>query len=149
MTAVHLMSALTALVDPGTSTPPAKTSKSSPISSFIFLGLIVVVAFLFMRSSRKRRAQGEKMQADLVPGVEVITVGGLIATVKAVDDEAVHLEIAPGVVARFVRRSIGTVVTPREPVEDGPVVPDADSHDPDLPEDPRELPPDDRPPSGT
>jgi preprotein translocase subunit YajC len=152
--ALHL-SHLAVVLDASTGGSTSK-SKGSPIGSFIILGLFVLVAFFFIRSSRARRAQGAKMQADLAPGVEVITVGGLIATVRAIDDEAVHLEIAPGVVARFVRRSIGTVVTPREPVEEGPVVPDAESHDPDLPEPPHpptderpELPPDDRPPAGT
>ena len=151
MTAVHLMSALSAL--PTASTSASTSKSSSPIGSIIILGLFVVIAFFFIRSSRARRAQGQKMQAEITPGVEVITVGGLIATVRAVDDEAVHLEIAPGVVARFVRRSIGTVVTPREP--EGEAVPDADSHDPDLPETPHheddrpELPPDDQPPTGT
>ena len=168
MTALHLMSVLSALPDASTGGSTAKKS-SSPVGSIIILGLFVVIAFFFIRSSRARRAQGQKMQAEIAPGVEVITVGGLIATVRAIDDEAVHLEIAPGVVARFVRRAIGTVVTPREPededhdhshdggFDDRPIVPDADSHDPDLPEPPHpvvtddrpELPPEDRPPSGT
>src|SRR5689334_977791 len=107
------MSALSALPTANAATSTSKGG--SAISSIIILGLFVVIAFFFIRSSRARRAQGQKMQAEITPGVEVITVGGLIATVRAVDDEAVHLEIAPGVVARFVRRSIGTVVTPREP----------------------------------
>jgi preprotein translocase subunit YajC len=40
-----------------------------------------------------------------------VTVGGLYGIVQEIDDEAVSLEIAPGVVARYARASVGKVVT--------------------------------------
>jgi hypothetical protein len=43
--------------------------------------------------------------------VQVLTAGGLYATVQDVDDDDVRLEIAPGVEVRASRRAIAAVLT--------------------------------------
>ncbi|WP_345386339.1 preprotein translocase subunit YajC [Nonomuraea salmonea] len=52
------------------------------------------------------------MQNSLTPGTRVMTTTGLFATVVAVDNEDVVLEIAPGIETRWVKAAIGRVVTP-------------------------------------
>jgi preprotein translocase subunit YajC len=112
----------------------ASKNSGSAAGLLIYLIPLALIAFLFIRSSRARRAAAEKTQTTLEPGTEVVTIGGLIGRVTAVDDDAVHIEVAPGVVCRYLRRAIGQVVAPPAVAED-----DLDARP--------ELPPDDRPPA--
>ncbi|MFI6323121.1 preprotein translocase subunit YajC [Nonomuraea sp. NPDC050556] len=90
--------------------------------------LVVVFYFLLIRPQRKRQQEAAKMQNSLAPGTRVMTTTGLFATVVAVDNEDVVLEVAPGIETRWVKAAIGRVVTPVdeapevvEPVADEPV----------------------------
>lgn len=74
--------------------------------------LVVVFYFLLIRPQRKRQQEAAKMQNSLTPGSRVMTTTGLFATVVAVDNEDVILEVAPGVETRWVKAAIGRVVTP-------------------------------------
>ena len=49
-----------------------------------------------------------------MPGVEVMTTAGLFATVHAVTDDEVQLEVAPGVVQRYAKGAVLRIVTPPE-----------------------------------
>ena len=94
--------------------------------SFTPLLLIVllfgVMYFMMIRPQQKRRREAQQMQSALGPGDEVVTIGGLHATVIEVADDVVTVEIAPGVPARFARPAIARVVK-QETVADE-VVPD-------------------------
>src|SRR5439155_6681221 len=62
--------------------------------------------FLLIRpQQRQRRAQRELIES-LDVGDEVVTIGGLYGTIRAVDDESVTLEVAPQIDLRFVRGAI-------------------------------------------
>jgi preprotein translocase subunit YajC len=98
---------------------------SSGGSSLSFLILIVVLGggyLLFIRSiQRKQRAQAatqQSMRESLIPGTEIVTIGGLYATVVDVDDDSVTLEISEGVTSRYDRNAIARVVTPVEDTSD-------------------------------
>ncbi|WP_406196535.1 preprotein translocase subunit YajC [Kitasatospora sp. NBC_01560] len=82
--------------------------------SFIILLLPVVAIVLMFRSQKKRQQQMQHMQTALEPGAGVRTIGGLYAQVKAVNDETVELEIAPGVVTHFTKSAIAAVLDPAE-----------------------------------
>ena len=101
--------------------------------SFTPLLLIVllfgVMYFLMIRPQQKRRREAQAMQSSLGAGDEIVTIGGLHATVVSIDDDVVTVEIAPGVNARFARPAIARVVSQQdvpeeEAVLDEPVVPD-------------------------
>ena len=93
--------------------------------SFTPLLLIVllfgVMYFMMIRPQQKRRREAQAMQSALGPGDEIVTIGGLHATVVSVDDDVVTVEIAPGVPARFARPAIARVIT-TAPVAEEPVV---------------------------
>jgi preprotein translocase subunit YajC len=72
--------------------------------------IAVVFYFLLIRPQRRRQQQQAQMQNQVKPGQRVMTTAGLIATIAAVKDDAVILEIAPGVEARFVKQAIGQVL---------------------------------------
>ncbi|WP_226899805.1 preprotein translocase subunit YajC [Nonomuraea phyllanthi] len=74
--------------------------------------LVVVFYFLLIRPQRKRQQEAIQMQNSLTPGARVMTTTGLFATVVAVDNEDVILEVAPGIETRWVKAAIGRVVTP-------------------------------------
>ncbi len=76
--------------------------------------LFVVMYFMMIRPQQKRRREAEQMQRSLAPGDEIVTIGGLHATVVGLgDDDVVTVEIAPGVHVRFARPAIARVVTPK------------------------------------
>ncbi|GAA4874821.1 preprotein translocase subunit YajC [Kitasatospora terrestris] len=79
----------------------------------IFL-LPLVAIFLMFRSQKKRQSQQQQMQTALQPGSGVRTIGGMYAMVKAVNEETVELEIAPGVVAHYIKGAIAAVLEPLE-----------------------------------
>ncbi|MEV7626642.1 preprotein translocase subunit YajC [Actinoplanes sp. NPDC089786] len=97
--------------------------------------LFAVMYFMMIRPQQKRRREAQAMQSSLGPGDEIVTIGGLHATVVSVDDDVVTVEISPGVHARFARPAIARVLTqnsveepepepePEVPVSDEPVSP--------------------------
>jgi preprotein translocase subunit YajC len=91
----------------------AGTSKSSG-SGYFFLVIIVVLFgllyFVTIRPQRRRQQAAQQTQRQLEPGMRVRTTAGMYATVAAVEDQEVILEVAPGVNVRFLRRAIMDVV---------------------------------------
>ncbi|MFI6449022.1 preprotein translocase subunit YajC [Kitasatospora sp. NPDC050543] len=82
--------------------------------NLIILLLPIAAIFLMFRSQKKRQQQMQTMQTALEPGAGVRTIGGLYAQVKAVNDETVELEIAPGVVSHFTKSAVAAVLDPQE-----------------------------------
>ena len=94
----------------------AKKSSSSGLFNLLFIVVLVVGAYLlFLRPARARQRKALETRSNVVPGVEVVTTAGLIATVISNDDETVTLEIAPGVQSRFLKQAIVRVVEPDAP----------------------------------
>jgi preprotein translocase subunit YajC len=97
----------------------ASTSKSSG-SGYFFLIIIVVLFgvlyFVTIRPQRNRQRAAQQTQREIQPGMRVRTTAGMYATVAAVEDQEVVLEVAPGVNVRFLRRAIMDVIP--DPTED-------------------------------
>ena len=96
----------------------ASTSKSSS-GSYLFLVAIVVLFgllyFVTIRPQRNRQRAAQQTQRDVVPGTRVRTTAGMYATVTAIEDGDVILEVAPGIEVRYLRRAIMDVVPDPEP----------------------------------
>jgi preprotein translocase subunit YajC len=91
----------------------AASTKSSGSSAYLLIGLVVLFGLLYfvtIRPQRRRQQQAQQTQRNVEPGARVRTTAGMYATVIAIEDQDVILEIAPGVEARFMRRSIMDVV---------------------------------------
>jgi preprotein translocase subunit YajC len=92
------------------------SGKSGGLGPLIPFLLIAVVGYLLLvRPARARQRRALENRRAIEPGLEVTTTAGLIATVVAVDDDTVTLEVAPGVHSRYVKAAIGRVNTPPEP----------------------------------
>ena len=92
--------------------------------SLLPLVLLAVLFYMMMRSSKRRQRQAAQVADSLQPGAEVVTTAGMLGTVRAVDDKHVELEVAPGVVVRYVKGAIARVVPPEveesSPAQDEP-----------------------------
>ena len=102
--------------------------------SFTPLLLIVllfgVMYFMMIRPQQKRRREAQQMQSALSAGDQVVTIGGLHATVLEVTDDVVTVEIAPGVPARFARPAIARVLKQEPVAVEEPVEPAAPADEP-------------------
>jgi preprotein translocase subunit YajC len=88
---------------------------SSVIPFLVLIGIFAVVYLVFLRpaSARRRAAVGARSKAAV--GDVVTTTAGLIATVVAVSDDEVTLEVAPGVHSRYLPQAIVRVLDAAEP----------------------------------
>ncbi len=77
--------------------------------------IVVFFWFLILRPARNRQREVMNVQQAITPGVQVLTSAGLYATVRAVEDDAVVLEIAPGVEARYAKQAIVRIIEPKAP----------------------------------
>ncbi|PRX96049.1 preprotein translocase subunit YajC [Allonocardiopsis opalescens] len=84
------------------------------INILMIAAIFAFFYFVFIRPQRKRMQETAKMQNSLVPGSTVMTTAGMFATVAAITDDRIVLEIAPGVEAEFVKQSIAQVVSEPE-----------------------------------
>ena len=91
----------------------ASSTKSGGSSAYLLIGLVVLFGLLYfvmIRPQRRRQQQAMQTQRTIEPGARVRTTAGMYATVVAVEDQDVILEVAPGVEARFMRRALMDVV---------------------------------------
>ena len=93
-------------------------SNGATTSLFFLLLMGLVFYFLLIRPQRRQRQAHQRLVATVDVGDEVVTIGGLYGTVRAVDDESITLEIAPNVEVRFSRAAIARKLVYDEEYED-------------------------------
>jgi preprotein translocase subunit YajC len=84
------------------------------VSGFLVVVVLLGLVWLFVvlpvrRRQRQTTESHEAMQDALVPGDEIITAGGLYATVRTIEADRLEIEIAPGVIATMDRRAVAAV----------------------------------------
>ncbi|MFB9377855.1 preprotein translocase subunit YajC [Kineococcus gynurae] len=86
-----------------------------------FLLLMGALLVWMITRTRKQQKNQQQLQNSVAPGSEVMTTSGTYGRVVGVEDDAVQLEIAPGVVTRWSRRAVARVLTNADtPVETTP-----------------------------
>ncbi|MFM8597479.1 MAG: preprotein translocase subunit YajC [Mycobacterium sp.] len=83
-----------------------------------FLPLIIILgAFMLFASRRQRKAMQATidLHESLRVGDRVHTTSGLEATIAAIAEDTVDLEIAPGVVTRWMKLAIRDRIEPELP----------------------------------
>ncbi len=84
-------------------------------SLILFLPFLLIMGgFMYFSSRRQRRAMQATidLHESLRPGDRVHTTSGLQATVVAIADDTVNLEIAPGVVTTWMKLAIRDRILP-------------------------------------
>jgi preprotein translocase subunit YajC len=106
---------------PSTGSAPAPAPGGSLFTGMAMPLLLCAVVFylLVLGPERKQRKKREEMLKKLAKGDKVMTTGGMHATVAAVQDDIVTLQIAEGVRARFSRSAVQTVITEEATAPEG------------------------------
>jgi preprotein translocase subunit YajC len=81
----------------------------------ILVALFALMWLLLIRPQRRRQAEQAQMQGVLDVGDAILTAGGIHGTVRKIEDEIVHVEIAPGTTVRLDRRAVAAVAQEPEP----------------------------------
>ena len=72
--------------------------------------LIALTYFVLVRPQRRRQQQQNAMLSDLSVGDEILTAGGVYATVRSIGDDELTVEIAPGTNVKLDKRAVAMVV---------------------------------------
>jgi preprotein translocase subunit YajC len=82
--------------------------------------LIIVGAFMFFASRRQKKAMQATidLHESLKVGDRVHTTSGLQAEIKAITDDTVDLEIAPGVVTTWMKLAVRDRITEDDEFDD-------------------------------
>jgi preprotein translocase subunit YajC len=100
-------------------------------STLVLLAILALPIILIVSRQRAMKRQIAQVQSQLTVGVEVMTHSGLFGTIRALRDDSVEIEVAPGVVTTWARAAVNRVVTPLDDVDDGAASTDIDRTDPD------------------
>jgi preprotein translocase subunit YajC len=77
-------------------------------AGLLYLGVLVVAFYLLIiRPQMQRTKQVKELMASLAVGDRVITIGGMHATIVAMEDTAVTLRAADGVELVYEKSAIG------------------------------------------
>ena len=88
---------------------------------YVFLLLLLAVLWLLLvRPAQRRQRAQQQLLASIEVGDEVVTAGGLYGTVKALADDELRLEIAPGTEVRVARRAVAAVVGDEDEADEEP-----------------------------
>jgi preprotein translocase subunit YajC len=120
---------LSALTGPIAGSTSGGKSSGGSYGFLIILAVFGLVIYLFvLRPQRSRMRKAQQQQRELSLGSQVMTASGMFGTVAAIEDDAVLIEIAPGVTTRWARAAIGRVVEPAEAagLEENPSTHDGD-----------------------
>jgi preprotein translocase subunit YajC len=88
------------------------------IAFLVLIGLFAVVYVVFLRPARSRQRKAVAQRSRASVGDRVTTTAGLIATVVAIDDDEVTLEVAPGVHCQYLPAAILRVISDTESNDD-------------------------------
>jgi preprotein translocase subunit YajC len=86
----------------------AATTPQGGNAGFI-ISLVLMVAifyFLLIRPQQRRMRQQRSLIGSLEVGDEILTIGGLFGTVRRIDDDAVEVELAPGLTVRLLKSAV-------------------------------------------
>lgn len=82
--------------------------------------LLIMGGFMYFASRRQRRAMQATIDLhdSLQPGERVHTTSGLEATIVAIADDTIDLEIAPGVVTTWMNLAIRDRILPDDDIDE-------------------------------
>jgi preprotein translocase subunit YajC len=84
----------------------------------VIVVLLALMWLLFIRPQKRRQVAQQQMLQEIEPGVEILTAGGVYGVVKAVGEDELTVEIAPGTNVRVARRAVAGVIPPDEPEDE-------------------------------
>jgi preprotein translocase subunit YajC len=91
----------------------------------VYFAVIAVAFFALIVLPQRRRTNAHRaLLAQLRVGDDVVTIGGILGTIREIDDERILLQVADEVIITVARNAIAQTETPH-PVPPGlPAAPD-------------------------
>src|ERR671922_717483 len=84
-----------------------KKQQGSPLASFLpLLVLVGVFWFLIMRPQQRRMRDHRQLTTNIKQGDRVVAAGGIVGTVRRVDDDTLSLQVADNVVIKVDKGSV-------------------------------------------
>lgn len=84
---------------------------ANPMGSFIFIGVFfVIMYFMLIRPQQKRMKAHNEMVGALAVGDEVITNGGTLGAIVAVDEAFIKIEVAKDTQIHVQRSAVAKVL---------------------------------------
>lgn len=77
--------------------------------------LIIIFWVVLIRPQQKRAKALRERQSNLKKGDNVVTIGGMHASVNAVSDTTVSLKMADGIFVKYDRTAIASVINKEVP----------------------------------
>ena len=97
---LHLLAAAHLLAQKG-------GSQSGGLGSIVFLlPLIAIFYFLIMRPQQKRAREQRELLGAVKQGDKVVAAGGIVGTVRRVEDSTLSLQVADNVVIKVDKGSV-------------------------------------------
>jgi preprotein translocase subunit YajC len=85
----------------------AEGQSSNPIGAFLpFILIALVFYFVFFRPQQRQAKQHQTFLGALKKGDEVVTQGGIIGTVLAVEDRTVTVDVGGGTKLRVLKNQV-------------------------------------------
>ena len=89
-----------------------KKQQSGGIAAFLpLLVLAGVFWFLIMRPQQRRAKEQRAMTSNIKQGDRIVAAGGIVGTVRRVDDDTISLQVADNVVIKVDRGSVSKRLT--------------------------------------
>ncbi len=86
-------------------------AQQSPWTSFIFLGgFILIFYFMLIRPQSKRAKEHKALVEQLAKGDEVMTAGGILGKVTAVDEHYIAIAVTDNVELKMQKSSVSAVL---------------------------------------
>jgi preprotein translocase subunit YajC len=99
-------------------------------TQIIFLVVIVgAFYFLLIRPQQQQQKRQQAMVSSLEAGAEIMTIGGIYATIVDVEDDRVRVRVADGSEFEIAKRAVASVVAASEDDDSGDAVGDLDEAD--------------------
>jgi len=96
----------------------AEVPDPSPFAGILPIVLMVVLFyFLLVRPQQKKMGEHKKMISALRRGDKIVTSGGIYGSVSKVEDDVLHVEIAPDVKVKLDKNMVSLVLTRSEPAD--------------------------------
>ena len=89
----------------------ASNPGTGSITMIMWILVLTIMYFFFLRPAQKRRKSQEAFETDLVKGKEVVTTSGIIGRVNRIEDNIIHLQIDQKTFIRVVRGAISKEMT--------------------------------------
>lgn len=100
-----------ALVTAIAQSPPPKQPQGGLGSIVFFLPFILLLYFFMFRPQQKRVREHRALLGAIKQGDRVVAAGGIVGTVRRVDDDTISLQVADNVVLKVDKGTVSKRIT--------------------------------------